>query len=164
MKLSNYIPVDFVNGKGTRITLFVSGCIHACRGCYNKKTWNENFGYEYTKEIENAIIKDLNDPIIKKDGISLSGGDPLYSKNLIEIDRLIKRIRSESKNKNIWLWSGYTLKELEDNKDNSEEDLLRFNIASSVDTFIDGKFEEDKYNPSLKYRGSSNQLIHTFNI
>ncbi len=164
MNISNYVPVDVVNGIGTRVTLFVSGCLHACKGCYNQKTWKDSFGYEYTKEIEDAIIRDLNDDFIKRRGISLSGGDPLYSKNLNEINNLINRIRTECVGKDIWLWSGYTLIELESNKNNSEEDMLRYKIAKSVDTFIDGRFEQEKYDPDLKFRGSSNQLIHNFKL
>ena len=164
MKIANYNSVDMVNGLGTRVSLFVSGCEHKCKGCYNQKTWNRNFGYEYTKEIEDGIIRDLNDTLIKKDGISLSGGDPLLCYNLKSIYDLIKRIRKETSGKDIWLWSGYTLIELEESKNNSDEDLLRYEIATSVDVFIDGKFVKDKYDPELKWRGSSNQLIHTFKL
>lgn len=164
MHVSNYVSVDVVNGEGTRCTLFVSGCVHACRGCYNQKTWKDDFGYEYTKEIEDQIIRDLNDTFIKRRGISLSGGDPLYSKNLKPIYNLIKRIRKECKGKDIWLWSGYTLQELTDKKDESEEMKLRYEIISMVDVFIDGKFEKENYDPELKWRGSSNQIIHKFEI
>lgn len=164
MKISNYNSVDMVNGIGTRISLFVSGCEHKCRGCYNQKTWNKDFGYEYTKEIEDQIIKDLNDSVIKRDGISLSGGDPLFGDNLKDIAKLIKRVKEETKDKNIWMWSGYTLQELEENKTKSDLDLLRFEIATSIDVFIDGKFEKEKYDPSLKWRGSSNQIIHRFQL
>jgi anaerobic ribonucleoside-triphosphate reductase activating protein len=162
--MSNYVPVDVVNGEGTRVTLFVSGCSHTCKGCYNQKTWRPDFGYEYTKEIEDAIIRDLNDSFIKKRGISLSGGDPLYCDNLETIYSLIKRVRRECPEKDIWLWSGYTLKQLEENKENSKEDMLRYKIVTSVDTFIDGKFEQENYDPSLRFRGSSNKIIHTFKI
>lgn len=161
MNVSNYVSVDVVNGEGTRCTLFVSGCSHACKGCYNKKTWKDDFGYEYTKEIEDQIIKELNDTFIKRRGISLSGGDPLYSKNLETIHNLIKRIRSECEGKDIWLWSGYTLKELEKDKETNAESSLRYKIATMVDVFIDGKFEKENHDPELKWRGSSNQIIHT---
>ncbi len=164
MHVSNYVSVDVVNGEGTRCTLFVSGCIHACKGCYNQKTWRDDFGYEYTKEIEDQIIKDLNDTFIKRRGISLSGGDPLYSKNLNSVYNLIKRIKLECKGKDIWLWSGYTLEELEDMKNDNAEMSLRYKIATMVDVFIDGKFEQEKYDPELKWRGSSNQIIHSFKI
>lgn len=162
MNISNYLNVDVVNGEGTRVTLFVSGCDHCCKGCYNQKTWNKSFGYEYTKEIEDAIIKDLNDTFIKKRGISFLGGDPLFKDNVETILKLIKRIREECPDKDIWLWSGYTLKELEENKNNSKIDEMRYEIIKNIDCFIDGKFEQDKYDPELLWRGSSNQIIHRF--
>ena len=77
MNYHQYYPVDIVNGPGTRCTLFVSGCVHECPGCYNKSTWRVNSGQPFTKEMEDQIINDLNDTRIKRQGISLSGGDPL---------------------------------------------------------------------------------------
>ena len=163
MNISKYNSVDMVNGLGTRVSLFVSGCEHACKGCYNKKTWNKDFGFKYSKELEDNIIKDLNDPIIKRNGISLSGGDPLYENNLDEVLKLIKRVRNETSG-NIWLWSGYTFIDIVSNKNKSIKDKLRFEIISLIDVFIDGKFENNKKDPELKWRGSSNQIIHTFNL
>ena len=160
MNISNYLSVDVVNGQGTRATLFVSGCIHKCKGCYNQKTWNKDFGYAFTKEMEDRIIEDLSNTMIKRRGLSLSGGDPLYSGNLETINKLIDRVRLECKGKDIWLWSGYTLDELEDNaKTGNEEDVIRLNIVKKVDVFIDGKFEKDKYDPDLKWKGSANQRV-----
>lgn len=164
MYISKYNSVDVVNGEGTRSSLFVSGCIHACKGCYNQKTLRPDFGYEFTKEMEDQIIKDLKDDFIKRRGISLSGGDPLYSGNLSAIKQLIDRIKTECPTKDIWLWSGYTLKDLKTNSKRSEEDKLRLSIVELVDVFIDGKFVQDQYNIDLKWRGSSNQIIHRFKI
>lgn len=78
MNFHQYYPVDIVNGPGTRCTLFVSGCVHECPGCYNKSTWRLNSGQPFTKEMEDKIIADLNDTRIHRQGISLSGGDPLH--------------------------------------------------------------------------------------
>lgn len=78
MRYHQYYPVDIVNGPGTRCTLFVSGCVHECPGCYNKSTWRLNSGQPFTKEMEDKIIADLNDTRIHRQGISLSGGDPLH--------------------------------------------------------------------------------------
>ncbi|MCG7588211.1 4Fe-4S cluster-binding domain-containing protein, partial [Photobacterium sp. OFAV2-7] len=82
MNYLNYYPVDVVNGPGTRCTLFVSGCEHQCRGCYNKNTWRLDCGHPFTQEMEDQIISDLNDTRIKRRGLSLSGGDPLHPANL----------------------------------------------------------------------------------
>jgi len=155
MNYSKYFPVDVLNGEGTRCTLFVSGCEHQCKGCYNQSTWSPNAGELFTDELSEQIIKDLNDPRIKKQGLTLSGGDPLYPTNISEVLKLIKRVKNECENKDIWLWSGYELGAL--NAQQKE-------VIDLVDVFIDGKFEQNKADRSLAWRGSSNQVIHYFNI
>ncbi|MFT5559476.1 MAG: anaerobic ribonucleoside-triphosphate reductase activating protein [Psychromonas sp.] len=154
MYYSAYHPVDVVNGVGTRCTLFVSGCDHQCPGCYNQKTWPTDAGHFFTDAFENAIIDDLNDPRIRKKGLSLSGGDPLHSGNLSAILKLVKRVKTECEGKDIWLWSGYEMAALSA----KQQEIIAF-----VDVFIDGKFEQDLANPSLKWRGSSNQVIYYLN-
>jgi anaerobic ribonucleoside-triphosphate reductase activating protein len=151
MYYSAYHPVDVVNGTGTRCTLFVSGCVHECPGCYNQKTWRTDAGHFFTQELENAIIDDLNDQRIHKKGLSLSGGDPLHSANLSAILKLVKRVKAACEGKDIWLWSGYEMAELSP----KQQEIIAF-----VDVFIDGKFEQDLADPSLKWRGSSNQVIY----
>lgn len=90
MRYHQYYPVDIVNGPGTRCTLFVSGCVHECPGCYNKSTWRLNSGQPFTKEMEDKIIADLNDTRIHRQGISLSGGDPLHPQNVPDILALVQ--------------------------------------------------------------------------
>jgi anaerobic ribonucleoside-triphosphate reductase activating protein len=146
-----YYPVDVVNGEGTRCTLFVSGCEHQCKGCYNQPTWRVDSGHLFTKELEDQIIADLNDTRIKRRGLSLSGGDPLHPANVESILALVKRVKQECPDKDIWLWTGYTLKSL------SPKQRA---IVQQVDVLIDGKFEQDKKDLTLKWRGSSNQIIY----
>ncbi|MGF1787210.1 anaerobic ribonucleoside-triphosphate reductase-activating protein [Photobacterium swingsii] len=153
MHYHNYYPVDVVNGPGTRCTLFVSGCVHQCRGCYNKSTWRLDSGHLFTQQMEDRVIADLNDTRIKRRGLSLSGGDPLHPQNVAAVLQLVKRVRSECPNKDIWLWSGYLLNELSDEQQA---------VIDLVDVMIDGKFEQDKHDPSLVWRGSENQVIHHF--
>ena len=85
MNYGEYYPVDVLNGEGTRCTLFVSGCIHQCRGCYNQSTWSADAGALFTDELAGQIIADLNDQRIKKQGLTLSGGDPLHPANLDQV-------------------------------------------------------------------------------
>ncbi|MGF1725590.1 anaerobic ribonucleoside-triphosphate reductase-activating protein [Photobacterium nomapromontoriensis] len=151
MNYHNYYPVDVVNGPGTRCTLFVSGCIHQCRGCYNQSTWNLDAGHTFTQAMEDQIIADLNDNRIKRRGLSLSGGDPLHPANLPSVLALVKRVRQECAGKDIWLWSGYQLEALTD----SQREVIDY-----VDVLVDGKFEKDLHDPELLWRGSSNQVIH----
>jgi anaerobic ribonucleoside-triphosphate reductase activating protein len=154
MHYNNYYPVDVVNGPGTRCTLFVSGCEHQCRGCYNKSTWRLDNGHAFTQEMEDRIINDLNDTRIKRRGLSLSGGDPLHPANLTSVLKLINRIKAECVGKDIWLWSGYVLAELTEQQQQ---------IVDLIDVLVDGKFEQEKRDPSLVWKGSENQVIHYFN-
>lgn len=143
LKIQQY---DINNGDGVRVSIWTAGCSHHCKGCWSPNTWNPNQGRsleECIPEIEYA----LRDPNI--DGVSIIGGDPLYEamefNNLKDINVLLD-ICIE-KNKSIWLWTGYIYEDIPDE------------IKDKCDVIIDGKFEEDKKDLSLKYRGSSNQRV-----
>ena len=151
MNYHQYYPVDVVNGPGTRCTLFVSGCVHQCRGCYNQSTWRVDSGIPFTQEMEDQIIQDLQDTRIRRQGLSLSGGDPLHPANLPTILALVKRVKAVCPDKDIWMWTGYKLDELT---------LEQQKVVSLINTLIDGKFEQTLYDPALLWRGSSNQVIH----
>lgn len=151
MNYHQYYPVDVVNGPGTRCTLFVAGCIHQCRGCYNKSTWSLTSGKPFTQEVEDQIIADLQDSRIKRQGLSLSGGDPLHPQNLSAILKLVKRVKTECPEKDIWVWTGYLLADLTPEQQE---------VVNSINVLIDGKFVQELYDPALLWRGSSNQVIH----
>lgn len=151
MNYHQYYPIDVINGPGTRCTLFVSGCVHACPGCYNKSTWRLNSGVPFTREMEDRIIADLNDQRIPRQGLSLSGGDPLHPQNVAPILQLVQRVRNECPGKDIWLWTGYQLAELTDEQRE---------VVEQLDVLIDGKFVLALKDPALLWRGSSNQVIH----
>lgn len=164
MNYHDYRPNDLVNGDGLRATLFVSGCSHGCKGCYNVETWNPESGKPFTKELEDQIIADLQglDGVNRK-GLSISGGDPLHPNNLEAIANLIDRVKCECSDKDIWLWSGYTKEQLEHDWSDwvvSSEASLRRSIMADVDYFIDGKFVQELHDPRLQYRGSSNQNVY----
>lgn len=150
MNYANYIPCDDANGEGVRCTLFVSGCTHNCKGCFNKTAMKFNFGSKYSKEFEDKILKDLSSDYLS--GLSILGGEPLHERNLTTVLDLCKRVKQEHPNKTIWLWTGYTLKEV--TQDSNKVEILKY-----VDTLIDGKFVEELKDTSLKWRGSSNQQI-----
>ncbi|MEQ4674673.1 anaerobic ribonucleoside-triphosphate reductase-activating protein [Providencia vermicola] len=151
MNYHQYYPVDVVNGPGTRCTLFVAGCVHQCRGCYNQSTWRVDSGVPFTQEMEDQIIQDLQDTRIRRQGLSLSGGDPLHPANLPAVLKLVKRVKAVCPDKDIWLWTGYILSDLT---------LEQQKVVSLVNTLVDGKFEQDLHDPRLIWRGSSNQVIH----
>jgi len=151
MNYSKYYPIDVLNGEGTRCTLFVSGCIHNCKGCYNQSTLSPDAGDLFTDVLEDQIIADLNDMRIKKQGLTLSGGDPLHPANIEQVLKLLKRVKSECVGKDIWMWTGYLLSEL--NQQQNE-------IVQLVDVLIDGPFVKALADPNLQWRGSSNQIVH----
>ncbi|MGL5281076.1 MAG: anaerobic ribonucleoside-triphosphate reductase-activating protein [Plesiomonas shigelloides] len=155
MNYHQYYPVDVVNGPGTRCTLFVSGCEHQCRGCYNQSTWRTDSGHSFTPAMEDQIIADLNDPRIRRRGLSLSGGDPLHPANVSAILALVKRVKAECPGKDIWLWTGYTLAEL-----TPEQQA----VIPYIDALVDGKFVQEQADPGLVWRGSANQIIHRFKL
>lgn len=111
--------------------------------------------HAYCAALEDQIIADLNDTRIRRRGLSLSGGDPLHPQNVASILHLVKRVKAECQGKDIWLWTGYTLNELS----NEQQQVIEY-----IDVLVDGKFEQDKADPSLEWRGSSNQIIHQFRL
>lgn len=152
MNIHQYYPIDVVNGPGTRCTLFVAGCEHQCPGCYNQRTWRLNSGVPFTIEMEEKLIGDLNDRRIPRQGLSLSGGDPLHPANVPDVLRLVRRVRRDCPGKDIWLWTGYTLAELSE---------AQQKVVAELNVLVDGKFIQALKDPALVWRGSSNQVIHT---
>jgi len=152
MKYDRIYDMDVVNGKGFRVVLFVTGCNHKCIGCYNKSTWNPCNGEEFTEETENYLFELLNNPLI--DGLTLTGGDPFYRDNFPTLLKLLKRFSERFPDKNVWLWTGYTLEQL-------QADPARSVMLSYIDVLIDGKYEQTL--PTKKpFRGSDNQRLVEF--
>lgn len=150
MHIHRYYDVDIINGPGTRCTLFVAGCEHQCRGCYNQSTWRLDSGVPFTHEMEERLLADLQDTRIPRQGLSLSGGDPLHPQNVPHIRRLVKRVRQTCPDKDIWLWTGYRMQEL-----NSAQRA----VLDYLDVLIDGRFVEEEKDATLQWRGSRNQII-----
>ena len=149
MNYSKIRKFDVSNGPGIRTTLFVSGCTNNCEGCFNKDLQDFNYGDKWTKETEEEFIGYVKNPNVK--GINILGGEPMEQIQDKDLFNLLKRIKEETK-KSIWLWSGYLYEDIIKNED-------RLSILSLVDVLIDGRFEIDKRNISLKYRGTSNQRV-----
>lgn len=145
-----YYSVDVLNGPGTRCVLFVSGCEHKCKGCYNANTWQLNSGHVFTEDLEDKIITDLNDTRIRRSGLTLTGGDPLHPMNVDHIKKLVERVRQECPGKNIWCWTGYRIEDLT---------TAQREIVANLDALIDGLFIQALKSPALIWRGSSNQRL-----
>ena len=163
---------DVANGEGVRLSLFVSGCRNHCPGCFNKETWDFNFGKEFTDDVESQILKELYKP--QYQGISILGGEPLEPENLERVAQLCYMVKTTMPNKDIWLYTGYTLEDiyLEEeykwNKHNNTLEELAYSIdfgtlLMKVDVIVDGKFIEELKDLTLKFRGSSNQRIIDMN-
>ncbi len=150
MHIHRYYDVDIVNGPGTRCTLFVAGCEHQCRGCYNQSTWRTDSGVPFTLPMEEKLLADLQDTRIPRQGLSLSGGDPLHPHNVPHIRRLVKRVRQSCPGKDIWLWTGYRMQEL---------NAAQRAVLIYLDVLIDGRFVEEEKDASLPWRGSRNQIL-----
>ena len=141
---------DMKNGVGLRVTLFVSGCDHKCKGCHNPMTHDPESGELFDNNALDRIRKHLDHDYI--DGITLSGGDPLYHSNLNDINKLIDTIKSEFPTKTIWLYTGYKFNTI-------MEDPELKDIVSKVDVVVDGKFKLDKADANYPWAGSTNQAV-----
>ena len=158
MKYANIKKYDIANGSGVRISLFVSGCTHHCKGCFNSIAWDFNYGNEFTKEIEDQIIHDLQPNYIA--GLSLLGGEPFEPENQKVLLPFIKRVKLIYPNKDIWCWTGYLLEDLIDpNKASRAKCEYTLEMLKYIDILIDGEFKEDLKDITLQFRGSSNQRI-----
>ena len=140
---------DTANGPGIRATLFVSGCIHNCKGCFNKELQDFNYGKLFDKETKDSFISLSKNPLVA--GVSILGGEPMHHAKDPSFLGLLHSLKFNVK-KPVWLWTGYTYEEIL--KDEFKRKVLEF-----VDVLIDGRFDESKKNLMLKYRGSSNQRV-----
>ena len=150
MKMAGFYDESISNGEGWRAVLFVSGCPHHCPGCHNKEAQDFNYGKKFDEE--EILEKIKNNSILK--GITISGGEPLCRENIKDVCNFIKDVKKERKNFNVWCYSGYTLDELMARKDEDTMECL-----NQIDVLVDGRFKENLKDPTLKFRGSSNQRI-----
>ncbi len=151
-EIKNY---DIANGEGVRVSLFVSGCTHRCKGCFNSDTWDFSYGSPYTSETENNIINMLRPNYIN--GLSLLGGEPMEPENQRILVKLLRRVKKEFPKKDIWCYTGYTFEELIGVGRARCECTDEF--LSYIDVLVDGKFILERKNISLAFRGSENQRI-----
>lgn len=146
MKFHNITKLDMLNGDGLRVVLWVSGCSHKCKGCQNPITWNENEGVLFDEAAMNEIREELKLEYV--DGITFSGGDPLFLSNREAVGECILTLKREFPNKTIWLYTGYLW-----------EEIKHLPFISAIDVIIDGKFVKELLDNNLHWRGSSNQRV-----
>lgn len=147
---------DIANGPGVRVSLFVSGCRNCCKGCFNPETWDFSYGTPYTEETERYIIELLRPSYIN--GLSLLGGEPFEPENQRELVGLLRKIRTEYPEKDIWCYTGYVY-EQDLTKGGRKYTEVTDELLSYVDVLVDGQFIEEQKDLTLAFRGSSNQRI-----
>ena len=157
MHVGEVMTADVANGEGMRVSVFVSGCRNHCKGCFQPQTWDFNYGREYTPEIEQFIIDELSKSYY--DGITILGGDPMEPENQEPVLRLLRRIKKELPDKNVWVYTGYVYdRDLVPGGKRFVDGVTR-ELLESIDILIDGRFVEELKNQMLNFRGSGNQRI-----
>ena len=153
----NYAEIkycDVANGPGVRTSIFVSGCTHRCKGCFNEIAWDFNYGKPFTRETIDAIIDSLKPDYIT--GLTLLGGEPFEHSNQLGLLPLLREVRNIYPNKNIWCFTGYLF-----DKDILEDMCQKWSetqeMLSYIDVLVDGKYIEDLRNLMLRFKGSENQ-------
>lgn len=155
MNYSRIYMADIANGPGCRVSLFVSGCTHHCKGCFNESTWDFMSGELYTGDTEELIIAALGQEGIE--GLTILGGEPMELVNQAGIISLLRQAKAMGKS--VWLYSGYTMEELRDKSNKRCHGPYTDEILTLVEVLVDGEFMESKKNISLAYRGSENQRV-----
>ena len=146
MRYHNITKDDMLNGDGLRTVLWVSGCDHCCKDCQNPITWDPNGGLVFDAEAKEELYEVLGRDYIS--GLTLSGGDPLYATNRVEILKLVKEVKEKFPTKTIWMYTGFLWESIKD-----------LEIMNYIDVLVDGEFEVDKKDVQLFWRGSANQRV-----
>ncbi len=155
----NYATIkncDIANGPGVRVSLFVSGCTHHCKGCFNEVAWDFDYGEPFTQETVDTILAMLKPSYVK--GITLLGGEPFEPQNQPALVDMLRQIKANYPEKSVWAFSGYLFdKDILPGKLGAPEITKEF--LSYLDVLVDGRFVEEKKDLTLRFRGSSNQRI-----
>lgn len=161
MRYASIRSMDISNGEGVGVSLFVQGCHFHCKNCFNQDTWDFSGGKEWNREIEDEFMELVNRPYIKR--VSLLGGEPLADENVLDIMRLINRVKTESPDKKIWCYTGYTWEQIfpivNPYLNLTQAEMTRQNAVKNCDILVDGRFVEEEKDLSLEFRGSKNQRI-----
>ena len=139
--------MDISNGPGVRVSVFMQGCEFHCKNCFNPETWDFEGGKEFNNETIDDILNLCEHNYIK--GLSILGGEPLHPKNIEATTKLAKAFKNKYPNKNIWVWSGFKF----------DEDLKDKEVLNYIDVLVDGRYSDELHDPTLKWKGSSNQRV-----
>ena len=147
MKYNVIRKMDISDGPGVRVSIFMQGCEFHCKNCFNPETWNFDGGKDFDKETIDEVLNLCGQDHIK--GLSILGGEPMHPKNIDATTNLAKAFKEKYPNKNLWVWSGFDF----------EKDLRDKEVVSYIDVLVDGRYVDELHDPTLKWRGSSNQRV-----
>ena len=147
MRYNKIRKMDIADGPGVRVSIFMQGCAFNCEKCFNPETHDFNGGKEFTDETINRVLELCDKDHIE--GLSILGGEPMHPKNIEGTTKLAKAFKEKFPNKNVWAWSGFLF----------DRDLKDKEVLNYLDTLVDGQYVDELRNPSLKWRGSSNQRV-----
>ncbi len=152
MNYATIKTMDIANGPGVRVSLFVSGCRHRCPECFNREAWAFDYGEAYTPEVQQRLLDAVDKSYVT--GLSLLGGEPFEPENRDGLLSLLSAFKARFANKTVWCYSGFTFEQLLADPDERVRAMLAL-----IDVLVDGRFEKDKKDIALLFRGSSNQRI-----
>ena len=147
MKYNVIRKMDISNGPGVRVSVFMQGCEFHCKNCFNPETWSFDGGKEFTQESIDKVMELCGKDHIK--GLSILGGEPMHPKNIEATTKLAKEFKQKYPNKSLWVWSGF----------NFDKDLKDKEVVKYIDVLVDGRYVDELHDPTLKWKGSSNQRV-----
>jgi anaerobic ribonucleoside-triphosphate reductase activating protein len=147
---------DIANGTGVRTSLFVSGCTHRCKGCFQPETWSFSHGDEFTDEVAADVLASLDPGYVS--GLAVLGGEPMEPANQQVLAPFLQQVKATYPQKTIWLYTGDTFEDLR-NEDSPRHTAVTEGMLACLDVMVDGRFVEEKKDITLRFRGSSNQRI-----
>ena len=146
MRYAKIRKMDISNGPGVRVSIFMQGCSFHCKNCFNPETWDFNGGLAFDDSVIDQVLNLCKEDYIA--GLSILGGEPMHPNNIEATTQLVKTFKKKYPKKNIWIWSGFLFDQLKD------KEVLKY-----IDVLVDGQFVDEKKDPTLKWRGSSNQRV-----
>ncbi len=146
MRYAKIRKMDISNGPGVRVSIFMQGCSFHCKNCFNPETWDFNGGLEFNDSVIDQVLDLCKEDYIT--GLSILGGEPMHPNNIEATTQLVKTFKKKYPKKNIWIWSGFLFDQLKDKE-----------VLKNIDVLVDGQFVDEKKDPTLKWRGSSNQRV-----
>ncbi len=138
--------MDISNGPGVRVSIFMQGCSFHCKNCFNQETWDFEGGREFTDDTINKVLELCNKPEVK--GLSILGGEPMHPTNIEGTTKLAKAFKEKYPEKNIWAWTGFKYEDIKDKE-----------VFNYIDVLVDGQYKDELHDPTLKWKGSSNQRV-----